>query len=549
MEKHKSRSEFVSLLAFLVAFVLVFTNGFSQRIFAQEESEDVYQQIEPVGDVLDKIQTDYVMRADLDKLVQGALIGIMSSLDRHSSFINAQDLETMREDTKGEFFGIGVSIKPDDNNNIMVFAPIEGSPAAEAGLLPGDLIIAIDGISTEGMTTADAADKIRGPKGTPVKLTLLRKKNGGGEPDILEVSVKRDKVPLESVKEARILDGGIGYMRISDFKENTAGDMKERLKKFVDQGMRAFILDLRWNPGGLLNASKEVSELFLPKGSLVTYTKGRERDEHRKNPDDMELYTEDRPVLPPEMPIVVLVNESTASSSEIVTGALQYHQRGLILGEKTFGKGSVQTIIPLVKPVSTALRLTTALYYTPADVTINHQGILPDLEVPMSIEEERELWVQLVTSAAEDPARTHEQNHGSITNGVHEQPAKSQEKLAREEALLVQIQDEFGAEAADALREYVKGEEKKQATIEDTQLERAVAILREDSVWEHLIQKYHRDVHETQVAADVTSERSEEERLLVIEASVQGEEQAPAPTSKDESAPKGEEKPAPAPSL
>lgn len=526
MDKQKSKIEFAAIFGFLAIFILLFTNGFSQRIFAQDAEVDVYQKLDPIGVVLDKIQTDYVHQPDLDKIVEGALIGIMSSLDRHSSFINTADLETMREETKGEFFGIGVTIKPDDDNNIMVFAPVEGSPAAEAGLLPGDLIVAIDGVSTMGMTTSDAADKIRGPNGTPVVLSILRKKDGGGEPDVFDVTVKRGRVSLESVKEVRLLDNNVGYMRISDFKESTARDMRKYLKEYVDKGMQAFVLDLRWNPGGLLNSSKEVSELFLPKGSLVTYTKGRERENGQKNPEDMELHTEERPVLPPDMPIVLLVNESTASSSEIVTGALQYYERALVLGEKTFGKGSVQTIIPLPQPPSTALRLTTALYYTPADVTINHQGILPDIEVPMPMEDERRLWVQMAASASKDPATVHEQNHGSITNGGTPEVAKTEEEKAREEELLVKIQEEFSAEAAQTLRDFVATNDA-ELVINDGQLQRAIEILKEDTVWEHLVKKYHRNVHETQMAAEDASDRSEEERRMTIEAAIGDTEAVP----------------------
>ena len=479
MQKRNSKAEFVALSTFLVGLVMMLTNGFSGVILAQDNEVDVYQKIDPIGDVLAKIQDEYVLDADLDKVVEGALIGMMSSLDRHSSFISATDLEMMREETKGEFFGIGVSINVDEEKNVYVFSPIEGSPAALAGLQAGDIIIAIDDLSAQGMTTADVADKIRGPKGTTVKITVLRKKEGAEIPEKLDFTVKRDKVPIESIKEARLLDNGIGYIRISDFKESTSRDLRKRLTEFLDKGMKGFVLDLRWNPGGLLNASKDVSELFLPKGSLVTYTKGRQRPDGRANMEDMKLYTESNPVLPPGLPVVLLVNESTASSSEIVTGALQYYQRALIVGEKTFGKGSVQTIIPLNSPRDTALRLTTALYYTPADVTINHQGILPDVPVEMADEQEAGLFLQMRDSALENPANLNAQNHGGIT-----------------------------------------GNEVTDTTVDDTQLRRAIEMLQEDAVWENLIKKYHRDVHETQMAAESAEELSTDQRRAIIEAQV-----------------------------
>jgi len=460
MHKRNSRLEFAALAVFLAGTVLLLTNGFAGRINAADNRVDVYQQIEPIGSVIDTIMREYVGEVEVDKVVEGALSGMLQSLDRHSSFISVEDLQLMREDTRGEFEGIGVSIRLDDDDNVSVVTPIAGSPAAQAGLLPYDIIAAIDGISTFGMTTADAAEKIRGPKGTTVTLTILRKAvEPGGDDRELEITVKRDKVPLESIKEAGLIDGDIGYIRISDFKENTARDIRNRLREMLDDGMEAFILDLRWNPGGLLTSSKEVAQLFLPRNSLVTYTKGRTRADGSPSRDDMQLYTEGRPVLPPDFPVIVLVNENTASSAEIVTGALQYHQRALIVGEKTFGKGSVQTIIPLENPPRTALRLTTALYYTPADVTIDQQGILPDVEVPMSIEMERALGEQMFQSFTDDPMSPGIQNHGTVT----------------------------GAEPSEDL-------------VEDIQLQRAVEILREDRVWDRLLQKYHRDVGETQVA-------------------------------------------------
>jgi len=470
MEKKNSRFEFVTLLTFLVAGALLLTNGFVPRIAAQEKGVDVYRKIEPVGVVLDTILDEYVRDADIDRVVEGALIGMMSSLDRHSSFIPAEALDAMREDTKGEFEGIGVSIKMNDDEQVMVFTPISGSPAADVGIRPFDVIVKIDDIDvtdlwTEGMTSNErlgaVADKIRGPRGTSVKLTISRRSKESEEPLLLDFSVKRAKVPLESIKESRIVEGNIGYVRVSDFKDNTASDLRNKIKSFLDEGMQAFVLDLRWNPGGLLSASKEACELFLPKNSLVTYTKGRPTEEGKANPEDMELFTERRPVLPPAFPVVILVNDQTASSSEIVTGALQYYQRAIIVGEKTFGKGSVQTIIPLKRPAATALRLTTALYYTPADVTIDHQGILPDVEVEMTLDQERALGIQMYQSYEDDPAMMDQQNHGSVTG--------------------------------DAVTE---------ETVEDVQFLRAVEILREEPVWENLLAKYHRDVHETQVAAD-----------------------------------------------
>jgi len=462
MQRSNFKLEFFTLVMFLAGVVLLLTNGFAAKIGAQQGETDVYQEITPIGDVLATIQSEYVREADMKKLVEGALIGMLGSLDRHSSFITSEDLRAMQEETKGEFEGIGVSIKLGENEEVMVFTPITGSPAQQAGIRPFDIILAIDDIPTKGMTLSDAADKIRGPRGTQVKLTIGRKVEGTeDESEVKEFFVKRDTVPLESVKEARLLPNGIGYCRVSDFKETTAGEIRTRVQDFLGQGMKGLVLDLRWNPGGLLSASKEVCQLFLPKNSLVTYTKGRNSAAGVANADDMKLYTERDPVLPEGFPLLLLVNDQTASSSEIVTGALQFYQRALVVGEKTFGKGSVQTIIPLPKPENSALRLTTALYYTPADVTIDHQGILPDIAVEMTFEQEQALAIQMYKSYESDPARINLQNHGTVT----------------------------GAEASPDL-------------VEDIQLAKAVEVLLEEPVWENLIKKYHRDVHETQVAAE-----------------------------------------------
>ncbi len=495
MKRRDSRMEFMAVFAFLIAITLLLTNGFAARISAQESEPDVYKSIEPIGVVLETILREYVTEPEVDKVVEGALMGMMSSLDRHSSFIPAPELESIREDTKGEFEGIGVSIKQDEDERIIVFAPIPNSPAATAGLQPFDIIVAIDDISTDGMNLSDAADKIRGPRGTSVKLTVERKKEGQDEPERLDFSVKRAKVPLESLKESRLLEGGIGYIRVSDFKDTTARDMRKAMDEFLAQGMTAVILDLRWNPGGLLSASKEVAELFLAQNSLVTYTKGRAQTDGAANRDDMQLFTEARPALPADLPVILLVNGQTASSSEIVTGALQFHQRAIVLGEKTFGKGSVQTIIPLRMPEMSALRLTTALYYTPADVTINHQGILPDLEVVMSQEQEQALGLQMYKSYEKDPANMHKQNHGSATGDA----AIGEDALAEDQPLL-----------------------------------KALEVLREGLTWQQLLEKYHRDVRETQMAAKPESEGAAP-AVEVDAAAVPSEAPAEAPAEAVES--------------
>lgn len=469
MSKRNSKREFLIVLAFFLVVTLAISNGFILRIYAQEQRVEIYREIEPIGDVIDVIMREYVRDVEIEEIIEGALGGMLNALDRNSAYISAAELEALREETKGEFEGIGVSIKQDDDGKIMVFMPIMGSPAAEAGIRPFDLIMAIDGQPTEGMTTADAAELIRGRRGTYVTLTLLRlpetedPEAPAAEP--FDVKVQRAKIPLESIKESQMLYHNVGYVRLASFSDTTAKDLEKYMNELLAQGMEAMVLDLRWNSGGLLSSSKEVSELFLPRNSLVTYTRGRTREDGSPSKDDMRLYTSRRPLLPPELPLIVLVNAETASAAEIVTGALQYYQRAIVLGQKTFGKGSVQTVIPLQRPPNSGLRLTTALYYTPADVTIDHQGILPDVEVEMTRDEELELAKQMYASYERAVENQYRQNHGSMTPGY----------------------------------------EVTEETVEDLPLARAVEIFTEQTTWEEMLQKYHRDVRETQIAADTNT--------------------------------------------
>ncbi|HIJ65614.1 MAG TPA: S41 family peptidase [Candidatus Hydrogenedentes bacterium] len=472
MQKNSSGSEFVRLVLFLGLVALVIGNGFYGRISAQENEVDIYRKIEPIADVIHKVLQNYVREPDIDRVVEGALAGIMSSLDRHSSYIPAKEYERMRQDTAGEFQGIGVLIEATEDGNILIRYTLPGQPAIQAGIRTGDLITAIDDAPLaeigEGMTTreiaSEAASRIRGRRGTTVKLTILRRHADDTE-EILEFEVRRASIPLPSILEARVLDDGIGYMRIDDFKKSTKREIRERLKKLEEkEGMKSLILDLRWNVGGLLNASRDVADLFLPKNLLVTYTRGR--DPNGPSPtDNMELYAQTKPVLPETFPMIILANEYTASAAEIVTGALQYYGRAIVVGDKTFGKGSVQTVVGLTRPKGSAIRLTTALYYTPAGVTIDNEGIRPDVEVRMSSEDQYALLRQMGKSFAADETLRDEQNHGSVT-----------------------------------------GNETTDETIQDVQLQRAVEMLREYPVFEDLVAKYHKDPSETQVAAKDTAD-------------------------------------------
>jgi len=457
-----SRSQFYALFAFLAAFVMLFSNGFV-AVFAQDDDVDVAEALAPMANVFDEIMTLYVDDPDIEKVVEGALEGMMNKLDEHSSYISSDAFTQIQEDTEGEFEGIGVSIQLDESERIKVIQPIPGSPAFKEGVLGGDLITYIDGVTTQDMSIDDAAKRIRGARGTTVEVTIWRQLEDGADGQRMTFKIKRGRIPLESVLEYRVLRDDIGYIRLADFKKTSANDLQKHIAELEKDGAESLVLDLRWNPGGLLTAAREVSELFLPKGSLVTYTKGRSSALGGTD-EELVLHTERRPVIPDSFPVVILTNQFTASSSEIVTGALQFYKRAIVVGMGTYGKGSVQTIIPLQRPLGSALRLTTALYYTPARVTINKRGILPDVAVEVPLEDVAGLYGQLRDSYLE-PDRKNRHNHG----------------IASGDGL-----DEDG--------------EPNPEIINDVQLERAMDIIEEDSVFDNLIKKYHKSTEETQVA-------------------------------------------------
>src|SRR5262245_18033967 len=289
---------------------------------------------------------------------------MLATLDPHSAYMTPEMYKEMQVETKGEFGGVGIQIGVKENR-LAVIAPIEGTPAHRAGIKAGDFITKVNDESTKDLTLMDAVQKMRGPKGTKVNLTVQR----DGTPELLQFTLVRDTIKIESVK-AKTLDN-MGYIRLTQFQEATGRDLSKALKQFKEQKVQGTILDLRNNPGGLLTAAVEVSEQFLPSGKLVVYTKGREskKDEwFAKGKDQME-----------DAPMIILVNEGSASASEIVAGALQDWGRAVIVGTTSFGKGSVQTILPLGD--GSGLRLTTAKYYTPKGRSIQSTGITPDIVV------------------------------------------------------------------------------------------------------------------------------------------------------------------------
>ncbi len=325
---------------------------------------ETYEELKTFSEVLTQVQKSYVDETKVKDLVQGAIRGMLSTLDPHSAYMTADMYKEMQVETKGEFGGVGIQIGVKENR-LAVIAPIEGTPAHRAGVKAGDFITKVNDETTKDLTLMDAVQKMRGPKGSKVNLTIQRE----GVPEALQFTLVRDTIKIESVK-SKVLDN-IGYVRLTQFQESTGRDLTKVLKQFKEQKLQSTILDLRNNPGGLLTSAVEVSEQFLPSGKLVVYTKGREskKDEWvSKGKDQMD-----------DSPMIILVNEGSASASEIVAGALQDYGRAVIVGTTSFGKGSVQTILPLGD--GSGLRLTTAKYYTPKGRSIQSTGITPDIVV------------------------------------------------------------------------------------------------------------------------------------------------------------------------
>jgi carboxyl-terminal processing protease len=326
-----------------------------------------YEHLKLFTDVLSIIQNQYVDETEPREVIYGAVRGMLRSLDPHSSFLDPESYREMQVETSGAFGGLGIEITVRDDQ-LTVVAPIEGTPAWRAGVKPGDKIIKIEGIATKDMSLTDAVKRMRGPKGTKVTITIMRE----DQKELLDVTVTREIIQVQSVKTQEI-EPGLGYLRVRQFQERTARDLESGIEKLEKTGRLAgLVLDLRNNPGGLLSAAVEVSEKFLGDGKLVVYTEGRVRNQNMR-------FVAHAKHAVTEVPLVVLVNHGSASASEIVAGAIQDHGRGVVLGQQTFGKGSVQTIIPL--PDGSGLRLTTAKYFTPKGRSIHGKGIEPDIAV------------------------------------------------------------------------------------------------------------------------------------------------------------------------
>jgi carboxyl-terminal processing protease len=377
----------IAVIVVLLGINLAIAAKIYSEASAKQDKDNPYAQMELITRVMELVRKEYV---DADKaaytnLTYGALKGMLNSLDPHSQFMEPQVYQDMKEDTEGKFGGIGIVISMSKEGFLTVVAPMEDTPGAKAGLMPGDRIIKIDGKVTEKLGLQEAVRLLRGDPGTKVTITMFRSKAKDPGAKIKDFTIERAEIKVDSVKDEKILTDGIGYIRVTQFNEPTADEFEKALNNLEEKGMTALILDLRNNPGGLLESARKVASKFLPSGELIVSTEGRDLAQKT-------VYRSDRSKKRLSLPLVVLVNEGSASGSEIVAGALQDLKRAVLVGETTFGKGSVQSILQLGD--GSAVRLTTAKYYTPSHKVIHEHGVTPDIIVPVSEENERKLLEQ-----------------------------------------------------------------------------------------------------------------------------------------------------------
>src|SRR5215468_3803635 len=377
----------LSLLSAAVGAALTFIAMQPRLVFdgasARAAAGDAYRQLSLLGAVFERVRAEYVDQPDDNKLVESAIFGMLAGLDPHSGYMDAKGFQDMRLQTSGRFGGLGMEVSM-DKGLVKVVAPIDDTPAAKAGVMANDIISHLDGEPVLGLTLDQAVDKMRGPVNTSIRLRIVR--NGIDKP--IEVSITRDIIRVRSVR-ASLQGDDVAYIRITQFNEQTTDNMRRAIGELTAQAgdkLKGFIIDLRNNPGGLLDQAITVSESFMDRGEIVS-TRGR-------NADATQRFLARNRDMTKAKPIIVLINGGSASASEIVAGALKDHKRATIIGSRSFGKGSVQTIIPL-GPGNGALRLTTARYFTPSGRSIQAKGIAPDIEVLQDVPEEIKAGIDL----------------------------------------------------------------------------------------------------------------------------------------------------------
>ena len=398
-------------------------------------TQDTYESLEAFSKILSLVQENYVEEVDSQKAIEGAIKGMLTTLDPHSSYMKPDDFKELQVETQGSFTGIGIEITMKDNI-LTVVSPIEGTPAFAKGLKAGDKIVKIGEEPTQDMSLMEAVKRLRGPKGSEVTISIHRK----GWPDLKEITLIRDIIPIHSVK-SKLLEPGYPYIRIINFQAQTTTDFKKALSDLEKQGkIKGLIVDLRNNPGGLLDQSVKIADIFIDEGVIVS-TKGRIKEQN-----SMFYARDNNPKY--KFPVVVLVNEGSASASEIVAGALQDHKKAVIIGAQTFGKGSVQTIIPMDS--GAGLRLTTARYYTPSGRSIQATGITPDIIVPspasLTVEhDEKEDEQEKKPKYLREKDLKHH-----IGNGLNEEVTQKEEKPKPEEKPKTKVKTPVSKEKQEA---------------------------------------------------------------------------------------------------
>ena len=431
-------------------------------------SADTFRQLDLFGEVFEQVHENYVTNPEDSELIKGAIDGMLLTLDPHSNYLSAEDFETMQEQTRGSFAGLGIQVTMDnegpDKGLVKIVSPIDDTPAARAGLQTDDLIVEINGEAVLGMSIDEAISKLKGKKGSRVEISILRDRD---QPSF-DVSIVRDIVTVRSVIERA--EGNFGYIRIATFSEQSFDGVKKAIKKLnkeIPGGMAGLVLDVRSNPGGLLDQAVSISDAFLEGGEIVSTRGRRPRDTLREmgRPGD----------LVDGKPIVVLINGGSASASEIVAGALQDRNRALLLGTKSFGKGSVQTVIPLQNGLQGALRLTTAKYFTPSGRSIQATGIVPDIRMPVIYPGQDEL--------VERPGEK------DLPNALAAENAEPEEEVAEEVPTEELAENELPPVEPFECRFEEDGE-----TPVDCQLERALEILADSTAYrQHLAEAATQD--------------------------------------------------------
>jgi len=416
------KRQFVVLLIGIFLTVTVLGASVAKQVLATQS--ETYEKLKIFSEVLYLIQTNYVEEIDVQEVIYGGIHGMLKALDPHSSFMPPDVYQEMQVETRGNFGGLGIQIAIKDDQ-LTVIAPIDETPAFRAGIEAGDRIVKIEEAPTKDMLLMEAVKLLRGPKGTSVTITIMRDSFEAPR----EFTIVRDIIELKSVS-VKTLGDNLGYIRLRQFQEDSADELEEALNELESQGMEAVVLDLRSNPGGLLNAAVEVADKFLEKGKLIVYTEGRKQNQDMR-------FVAHQDFTHPNYPMVILVNHGSASAAEIVAGALQAHGRAVVLGTQTYGKGSVQSVIPLSD--NSGLRLTTATYFTPDGRSIHEKGITPDivveLETPPTDVEAQNQEARENSESQENPDADIQESEGNEENSDVLQDTPDAEDLEIAEVL------------------------------------------------------------------------------------------------------------------